>query len=1359
MLKKMPVFITLILLSFILKINAQVSNVNFRHYSTNEGLSQRSVIKIIQDDYGYLWFGTRYGLNRFDGHNFKNYYYNANNENSLSDSWITSLLKDSKGNLWVGTSNGFCKYVYENDNFIRIQEKGKYFKGQIFDLIEDEENNDIWISSDNGFWQFNKTNNSFKKVVSNNHFSKIVLSTIKLSQDSFLICTDSYIDLYNKKTNSLKHFKYPNGHSPIKIKNNNVTLYLDSNKKIWLGYNGGLAFFDPDKDEFVDYLNTNGDKVINSSVRSIHEGQNNDLWVGTYNGLYHLYLKSEKVTLHQHDVNDIQSISQNSVYDIYADTRGDLWIATWAGGINFLDTSDRMFSSFSEGTNKQNLNYRVVSSIVEDKNQNLWIGTEGGGLNFYDKNSNEFTYYKNSKGTTDCISDNNIKALLKDINGDLWIGTHNKGVDHITFDENGNINFENIELTINSSGLSSNRVTALVQDKKGNIWIGTDNGGINIYDISEKKIKKIEGQGILGTSIYTISNLDENTILVGNNKGLCKIDINTKILERLAYKQNYSTSYNVEKVISINVISSSEIWIGTEGDGLFLYDYKNSKTKRFGIEEGLPDEVVYGIVSDEKKNIWISTNKGISKLNVKVSHFKSYDISDGIQGKEFNYGAYYKSVTGDIVFGGVNGLTIFNPNKVNQDNFEPPLVIESLTIRNKGVLGFIDDSSDLTLKYNQNDIIIDYITLNFSRPNKNQYAYKLEGFDNDWNYVGTTRTARYTNLDPGNYRFVVKATNNDGVWSEKQEYVNFYIAKPLWKTWWAYLIYLILLSSGVLIIRKYSILRIRQKAELEQERINREEAEEVNKLKLQLFTNISHDFRTPLTLIIGPLKQLINEGIGNEALHKRLVGMYKNASVMLQLINQLLDFRKSEAGRLKLKPRQEKIIPFLNNIFSLFDELAEFKEIHYLFETDLENDLEVWFDEVEMKKVIINVLSNAFKFTSNRGQIVMKTFIKSYDSNKKLNIIISDTGKGIKTEDIPYIFDRYFQLGQKKEAQSGTGVGLALAKDIVELHNGEIFAKSDYGKGTSFTIELPLKVDYNETLDNVRNNVVYQEELYKKSINPIPVVKINDNYDKEIFQETINESLKTLLIVEDNYELRAFIKNIFKETYNVLESKNGFEGLEVAKAYPVDIIISDIMMPEMNGMEFCEKIKLNLNTSHIIVILLTARTSIKSQKEGYKNGADAYLTKPFDVDILKDQVHNLLVSRTKFIEKYRKEFILKPKELNLISPDEIFLNKLVEIIEENFLNSNFNAAFLVSKMNMSQSVVYRKIKLLTNQSISGFIRITKLKRAAQLLKETNMNVSNIVFEVGFNDLKYFRKCFRDYFNENPSDFRKKHHTI
>lgn len=1345
----------------------QLDNLSFKNYSTTDGLSQRSVVTILQDSKGYLWFGTRYGLNKFDGHTFKNYYYDSTNDNSLSDSWITALAKDDKDNIWIGTKNGLNKYNPITNDFERVKigaDQGTYLSGEIWDIKSDKSSN-LWITTNKGLWYFNTISNElikyvYKKNSPSGISSNLTLSILEASDDRIWVCTDTYIDVFNPRTDIFSHYKYPENLTPAAVKNNNVILFEDSQKTTWLGYNGGLAFFDKTSNTFIEYRMPSGLKAISGNVRTIHEDKNNYMWVGTYEGLFLLDRGNKKVHNYRHNVAIPNSLSQNSVYDIMADARGDLWIGTWAGGINYLDKSSTIFSSFSEGPDKDDLNYKVVSAIVQDDSQNLWVGTEGGGLNFYDKQNKTFTYYTHNPDNTNSLSDNNVKAVIKDYLGNLWVGTHSQGLDYV-YIKNGQPIFKHIEKKENDSGLSSNRITSIAEDENQNIWVGTTNGGLNFYSQANKKFIHIpDHKNILGSFIYTINKSSNRKLLVGGDNGLGYIDIITKKITEIPYKDLPPMTYGVQKVTSTYGESDKSLWIGTEGDGLFHYNFDTKKSIRYGVQEGLPDEVIYGILPDDSQNLWLSTNKGLSRLNLKSNEFKNFDLSDGLQGNEFNYGAYLKKENGELIFGGVNGFTVFDPKSIGEDSFMPPIVIQSLDIRNKEITNIIDESEALKLKHNQNDIIFDYVALGYSQPNKNKYAYILEGFDADWNYVGNKKTATYTNLNYGDYTFKVKATNNDGVWSKNETVVGIKILPPLWKTWQAYLIYLSLATILFLTIRKYSILRIQEKSELKQERLDRERDEQVNRLKLQLFTNISHDFRTPLTLIVGPLKRMINEKVGDEKIQGRLTGMYRNASILLQLINQLLDFRKSESGKLKLSASKSNIVPVLENIKLSFEELAKERSIDYQFLPEQKN-IEVWYDRIEMKKVVLNVLSNAFKFTPKGGRIrILAASTNSTTENSgTFQLIIEDNGKGIRKEDIGFIFDRYFQLGQQNELRSGTGVGLALAKDIVELHKGKISVESHEGKGTKFTILLPLGKDHLKPGQISMSQQETEEDVLLDAYDP-SMVKIgwvnNTDQIKEINDEEVllNKDLCTLLLVEDNHEVRNFIKSLFETKYNVLEAANGIQGIEVAKNQPVDLIVSDIMMPKMDGVEFCENIKLDIHTSHIPVILLTARTSTKIQRMGYNTGADAYITKPFDSDLLILQVANLLKSRQNLIEKFRKDLILQPKELVLESPDEIFLNKAISIIEDHISDANFMASTLVDKMHMSQSVLYRKFKALTGQSISEFIRMVKLKRAEQLLMQTDLNIASIAYEVGFNDLKYFRTCFKKVFGKTASQYRK-----
>lgn len=1366
-------FIGVILCCSFLKSSAQNNlmvtsdNLNFKNYSTTDGLSQRSVVAIVQDAEGYLWFGTRYGLNKFDGHSFKNYYYDSTNEHSLSDSWITSLAIDAKGNIWIGTKNGLNKYNPYEDNFERVQvglDNKDYLYGEIWDIHID--NTRLWIATNRGLWNLNTATNEVirykhKTNSPSSPSSNKLLSLIKSGDGDLWVCTETHVDKYNSDTDIFSHYNYPNEQSPLRAKNNNVVLFEDTVGNLWLGYDGGLALFDVKTNAFVDYALPNGNKAIHGNVRTIYEDEDQNLWIGTYQGLFLLNSKTKNLHNYQHNVTISNSLSQNSVYDIVADSRGDIWIGTWAGGINYLDKGSNAFTSFGVGADNNDLNYKVVSSIVQDNNKNLWVGTEGGGLNFYDETSNTFTYYTQDPENDNSLVDNNVKAVIKDHLGNLWVGTHNKGLDYVSLGK-GVPTFTHIGNAENPSGLSSNRITSLLEDNNNNIWIGTNNGGLNLYDTKKKTFLHIpDHKDALGSFIYSISKTSDNSILVGGINGLAKIDIATNKIKKIPFKPEEGTTYSIQKVISTYEDPQGNIWVGTEGNGLFFYDNKKKESKRYGVQEGLPDEVIYTIVPDSEHNLWLSTNKGLSKMNLTSHTFKNYNLSDGIQGNEFNYGAFLKKNDGRIIFGGVDGFTIFDPQAIKEDSFMPPLVIQSVNIRNKGLKNFGKGTSKIRLEHDQNDITFDYVALGYSQPNKNLYAYKLDGFDSDWNYVGTNRTATYTNLFDGDYTFKVKATNSDGVWNETSTSVIISIAPPLWQTWWAYLIYLLLISMLFIFVRKYSILRIREKAELEQERLAREREEEVNRLKLQLFTNISHDFRTPLTLIIGPLKRMINEKSGGHAIQERLQGMYRNASILLQLINQLLDFRKSESGKIKLSAKKLDMVPFLQNIKLSFEELAKEREIDYRLTTESDS-IDVWFDKIEMKKVVLNVLSNAFKFTSKGGNIILKasTIESENEGGGFFKLVIEDNGRGIRKEDIEFIFDRYFQLGQRHELRSGTGVGLALAKDIVTLHNGEISVDSSLEKGTRFTIVLPLghahfgPQEISPATEDDTDETMLLNSYDPTQINIGWINKESAGEEIDNYSHPLNKNLDTLLLVEDNLEVRGFIKELFKNKYNLLEAPNGIHGINIAHNNPIDLIISDVMMPEMDGIEFCKRIKADIKTSHIQVILLTARTSTKIQKIGYNTGADAYITKPFDSDLLILQVANLLKSRQKLTEKFRKEFILEPKRMVLESPDEIFLNKAIEIIEEYVSESNFNASTLVEKMHMSQSVLYRKLKTLTGQSISEFIRTIKLKKAAQLLLNTDLNIANIAYEVGFNDIKYFRTCFKKVFGCTATQYRK-----
>ena len=1344
----------------------QVNNykaLKFKNFSLKEGLSQSSVLCILQDKKGFLWFGTRDGLNKYDGNEFKIFRRNSQDSKSLSSNFIKTLYEDSKGNLWVGTIDGLNKFNLKTNSFERyvIDTKKKGFDHfEIWSIVEDE-NEYLWLGTSLGIKKIDTKKDVFVEAVYNesdkNIFNAPTRSLLMTSNNELWVKTTKHIGLYSLKTKAIKYYPYPGNYLAEQHKNNVSVLYQDKEKNIWLGFKNGLALFNKDIDSFEFFsLKTQKKEAIKDDVRSICEDYQGNLWVGTYNGLYVLNQKKDSISHLIHDQNNPNSLCQNSIYKIYQDIKGDIWIGTYAGGISYYDRSYDIFKHFYSGANNTKLNYKVVSSIIEDENNNLWIGTEGGGINVYNKETGIFKYYTNNPNNSNSLSANNVKAMIKDHADNLWIGTHDEGLNFLN-PKKRPFKFKKYKNdSDNNNGLSNNRIISLFEDYENNIWIGTSGGGLNVLNNKTNTITRIEDTlGIAGNIIYKIAKTsNKNELLVGGSNGLAKINIKTKQLSKIDYLKENDLQVSVG-VLSIYEDNNKNLWIGTDGEGLYYYK-TTSKTIKFDTTKGLPNDVIYGIVPDNNKHIWLSTNYGLSRIHIESFQIKNFNDSDGLQSNEFNYGAYLKNKKGELLFGGANGFNIFNPNEIIENSFVPPVSITSFKVNNKPYLNITDTTDLITLKHDQNVFNFEFVALSYSQPNKNQYAYKLEGFDEAWNFIGNKKSATYTNLDHGDYIFKVKASNNDELWNEKGAEIKIAILPALWQTWWAYLIYLISLIGVFMIIRKYSLIRIKERNELKQERFEKERIEEVNKLKLELFTNISHDFRTPLTLILGPLERLLKtENNKDSFIDKQHRIMYRNASTLMELINQLLDFRKSESGKLLLSASKSNIVPFVNDIKLAFDELAKAKNIDFSL-ASTSDDIEVWFDQTKLKKIIINLLSNAFKFTSNGGIIVLDISVAKKSKKKKtdsyVKLRVTDNGRGIPKVNKKFIFDRFYQLGER----SGTGIGLSLAKNLIELHKGTIKVNSSENSGTSFAVKLPLgnaHLRREQKVENIElvqdNNMFNLEKAAYVGKGVIAQQEQTQDQDKPI-----DKSLASILIVEDNLEVRTFVKSIFLNKYNIFDAENGEKAIEIARANDIDLIISDVMMPIMDGLEMCNEIKTNIKTSHIPVILLTAKTSQEVQKSGYQIGADAYITKPFDVNILEVRVINLLKSRKSLIAKFKKDIILQPKELTVTSSDEIFLKKAIDIVEQNISNSEFSIVKFINEMGTSRSVLYRKLKALTDQSISEFIKTIKLKRAAQLISKSDMYISEIAFDLGFNDLKHFRKSFKNAFNALPSEYRE-----
>lgn len=809
--------------------------------------------------------------------------------------------------------------------------------------------------------------------------------------------------------------------------------------------------------------------------------------------------------------------------------------------------------------------------------------------------------------------------------------------------------------------------------------------------------------------------------------------------------------------------SKDRLWIGTDGGGVNYYNPITDKFYALNEQEKLTDDVIHAIIEDEQGDIWLSTDNGLYRLHFKGFDFpftsknvlvKHYNADDGLASNQFQTNASLRLKNGELLFGGINGLTSFFPDRLIKNKMKPKVAFTDFLIRNKPALvdsansplkKSITFSDQVELKYDEGYITIKFAALNFINPEKNKYAYKMEGISgDDWHYSGTQREANYTNLSPGKYVFKVKAANNDGLWNAEPITLKITVLPPWWQSWWAFVIYAVIAYYIVITIYRFQKNRLNLKRELYLEHLEKERQEELHQMKIDFFTNISHEIRTPLTLILGPLEKLLTGAGLNATVHRQLYQVQQNASRLMRLVTELMDFRKAESGHMKLSFSACNIVQFAEEIYLSFQNLAEDKQIDYRFESEVAK-LEVFFDKDHLEKVVFNLLSNAFKFTPENGKIILH--IAQIENEVKLQVI--DNGKGISESNINQLFTKFFQVYNDEVANSGYGIGLALSKNIVELHKGTISVTSNTAdpenRKTTFTVVLPLGSAH------LGSNTIIPE--YMNSDNPVHYyLQSAANDIIAAPKEEVGEKKYTLLVIEDNVELRNFIIESFEQHYRVLQAKNGLDGLEIALEQLPDLIISDVMMPEMDGLELCRRIKSDERINHIPVILLTARAAYIHQINGYEKGADAYITKPFSIQILALNVKNILGTKEATRQKFVRDILLNPEPVKVETPDDRFLAKLMKVIEENIDNSEFDVTALTVEVGMSKTVLYKKVQAITNLSVADLIKTVRLKQAAYLLEQNQMGIAEIAFAVGFNDRKYFSKEFKKQYEMSPSEY-------
>jgi signal transduction histidine kinase/ligand-binding sensor domain-containing protein/DNA-binding response OmpR family regulator len=1392
--------------SLLLNMSHAQNSLKFEHLTTENGLSQNDVNTIFQDSQGFMWFGTHDGLNRYNGYEFTVFNPNLSNPNTINSNLIWDIAEDKNSNLWIATTGSGLNYFDRNtETFKHFRNNKNDEKSLINDFINaiyiDDENL-LWIGTPKGIdmLNLNKPLDSiefvhYKIEIKSQNTDTTIYSFYKDSNHQLWICTSKGLFKISKNKNGDVSFDWMNkafglGSSYQSV--NAITEDLFGN--LIIGAFTGL-FKQIKSDGYNSFL-----KIDNNRYLKIIT-DNNDIWASNHTGLFHFLNNSEntKLKLINHytsnPINATNGLNKNDIKTIFIDNSGIIWIGTLGGGVNKLNPEKKQFKHIKKTIEKSSLSDDKVRSIFEDSNGTLWIGTQSGSLNMLSKNNddgvyNKFKHFESFKNVFVIREYTDQKKLL-------FGGIGPKRLSELDISNPKSIDqLKSKDFKIRKKNSIAASVFSILIDTHKNIWIGTYSQGLHrwIYDVKTDDYKKdILSQNnnipnsISNNIIRYIFEDSKGNIWFSTGNGLCVLspdEIPKKNPKFQVFKNipEDPSSISFNYVLTIFESSSGTIWIGTLGGGLNKYipghEDKQPFFKRYTQKEGLPNNAIKGILEDDKNNLWISTNKGLSKFNPDTEIFKNYNIDDGLQSNEFSELACFKKKSGELMFGGVNGFNVFYPDAIKDNITKAETVFTGFSVFNKPIAvneeinghKILDKSINTTkyiaLKHNQNSFSFDFASLHYVAPSKNKYAYKLDGFDTDWIYTTSKkRFANYTNLEPGNYILKVKSSNNDGVWDETPAEINIDITPPFWDTTLAKIFYGLLLTSLLFAFRRFTVISTSKKHNLELEHLEKERFEEINRLKLEFFTNISHEFRTPLTLIKGPLEYLQKKWGATmpKEIKEQYDLMQKNTDYLLRLVNQLLDFRKMNHGKMKLLVSESNIVAFLKEVGEPYQFLGRKKNIHFTISAS-KNPISTWFDPDAVEKIANNLLSNAFKFTPIDGKISLEiiegTNYKANDSSHPdidpsnfIVIQVKDTGPGIPQHRIKHIFERFYtEIDRKGLNPKGTGIGLSFVKNLVELHRGYIDVISNPETGTTFNVWLPknkeayenhIDIGFHEVSDN--NIVVSQIEAQSHAI-----ATVDDIVDENISRS--RSKLPVLLMVDDNPDIRQFVKRGLGEQYYIYEAENGQKGLELAKKVLPNIVITDLMMPIMDGVTLCNKLKSAQETSHIPVVILTAKMSQEWEIEGLKTGADAYIRKPFDLEVLELKLSNILKYRDEMRKRFNREITLQPNELTVTSADETFLKEAIAIVEKHMMDTEFSVEMLVKEMHISRSNLYIKTKELAGLSCSEFIRSIRLKRAIQLLEQSDLTVKEIMYMTGFNTASYFSKCFKKQFGVIPSKY-------
>lgn len=1318
-------------------------HISFVHIGVNEGLSQNTISDITQDKQGNMWFATYDGLNKYDGYDFTVFQYDERYPNSIGNDIVRACIVDSKGRIWAGTDEGLSLYDTAKDLFYNFSHQRKGKKLPITAIVEvNEKLLLLLIDKDEELLLFDTETQQFSDKPLHPSLVAVSPTTISKQGDNIYVGGYKGTFAYSISKNTLESI------APDKLTGKQtLSLLFQSPNTLWIGTEGdGLFRLNQQTQEMTQYLHTPGKSgsISSNYIRSLALDAQNKLWVGTINSLNIFDEKRNCFNSYSSDLLKQGSLSQTSVRDIFMDAQGGIWLGTYFGGLNYYHPLKNRFRNMQFIANQNSLNNNTIGCIREDARKGLWIGTNSGGVNHYDMRTGKFTYYTTKEG----LGSNDIKDIYVDKAQDVvYIGTHNGGLSML-HRSSGRIE------TINNREFRN--IYVIEPAENGDLWMSGMTKLIR-FNPQTKTITDVltqaNGQPLLPIRVTTTLRDSKRRLWLGGEKGLAIYTekngelINNPVIpaENPIYAKFINCIYEAQNGI---------FWIGTRS-GFYRFDESKKEVKQYTTTHGLSNNVVHGIQEDSFGKLWMSTNKGLSCFHPETETFRNYTDNDGLSSNQFTDNAHCRTTDGQMYFGGINGITVFQPELLVDNPYIPPVVITHLKLFNRIVYPGddtellekdISETKSITLTAKQSMFSLDFVVSNYISGDHNTFAYMLKGYDKEWYYTNTLRTVSYSNLPQGTYQFLVKAANSDGKWNDFPTELEITVLPVWYKTWWAILLFMIAFVAITVFVFRYFWLRKSMEAQLHIERMDKEQQKEVNEMKLRFFINISHELRTPLTLILAPVQEMLTKTT-DRWMFRQLEHVHRNTNRLLHLVNQLMDYRRAELGVFGLKVKRNHIHQVIEKDFLFYDRVAQRKGILYNLDSALEGR-EVLCDPNYLELIVNNLLSNAFKYTGE-GQSIAVTL---KEEGGELLLQVKDTGSGIPVDKQEKIFERFYQADNE---HIGSGIGLSLVQRLVELHHGRIELESQQKVGSTFTIYLPTEESAYSEEEKAAANAENSLQTYTTNEQNMYIIGTEDAEQEETTANNEQKKEK-ILIVEDNADIQQYLSEELGKSYQILKAGNGEEALALIKSEgeEINLIITDVMMPVMDGIQLCKMIKQNLRTCHIPVIILSAKAELKEQLEGLQVGADDYIPKPFSMAIITTKIKNLFRTRHRAIEYYTNSLEIEPEKIALNPMDEDLLKKAVAIVEKHMDDVEFSTDEFAREMFMSRSNLHLKLKVLTGDSTNDFIRKIRFNLACKLLREGRYTVSEISTMVGFNTASYFSTSFKKYFGCLPSEYGK-----